>query len=74
MGEMVAIGTSSLTPLNQIMVEAGFRAPLVSRAQDLFILDIIKQGVCGRWKNLSDDCTSFIHKVFTAPHGQEQQF
>lgn len=50
MGEMVAIGTSSLTSLNQVMVEAGFRAPLVSRAQDLFILDMTKQRVCGEWK------------------------
>ena len=45
---MVAIGISSSASLNQAIAEAGFRAPLVSRAQDSrLLLDMIKQGAHG---------------------------
>ena len=47
-GEMVAIGISSSASLNQAIAEAGFRAPLVSRAQESrLLLDMIKQGARG---------------------------
>ena len=42
-GEMVAIGISLSVSLNQVVAEAGFRALLVSRAQDSrLLLDMIK--------------------------------
>src|ERR1700677_2733235 len=52
-GEMVAIGTSSSASLNQAIAEAGFRAPLVLRAQDSkFVWDMVKRDVCdGMEKN-----------------------
>ena len=54
MGEMVAIGISLSASLNQVIAEAGFRAPFVSRAQDSrLLLDMIKQGACCGMENFT---------------------
>ena len=54
MGEMVAIGISLSTSLNQVIAEAGFRAPFVLRVQDSrLLLDMIKQGACCGMENFT---------------------